>query len=327
MKPSITADELAEELLRRGLIKSASALPAPNTERPWFISLVVGCSGWLAGVFVLAFIWLLFRPESPADNAMAGLVLVLAAFGLYTVDRRSEFFDQLALALSIAGQFSLVLFAWDVVDSDALAATLTAVLQLILLLVMPNALAKLLSGFFGCCAWALAIRFAVWGDDHRQATFLPVLFAWLIAWIPLIIAAHVLVATERAWIADRWSRIARPALHGLLLSLCLATWISEPIVAVRFWDEGRASPNWLVLWPLLGVASALFAMLCAYRLRNRAIIGVAIAGALLHVAQFYYLLGATLLVKSCIMLGIGAAALWGAHWLRSRDVTNAGEAS
>jgi uncharacterized membrane protein len=55
-------------------------------------------------------------------------------------------------------------------------------------------------------------------------------------------------------------------------------------------------------------------------------IGVSIAGALLHVAQFYYLLGTTLLVKSAIMLGVGAVALVAAHWL-DRNVPNESEAS
>ena len=64
-----------------------------------------------------------------------------------------------------------------------------------------------------------------------------------------------------------------------------------------------------MLWPLLAMFAALFAMLCAIRVRSKALLGAGIAAALLHVAQFYYLLGTTLLVKSAVMLVIGALML------------------
>ena len=112
----------------------------------------------------------------------------------------------------------------------------------------------------------------------------------------------------------------------VLVSLALVTWVSEP--AVVPWDNAsQMRTNWIALWPLLGVAGALFATFCAFRLRNRAMIGVSIAGALLYVAQFYYLLGTTLLIKSGIMLSIGAAALLAAHWLGRQTMRNESEAS
>ena len=79
--------------------------------------------------------------------------------------------------------------------------------------------------------------------------------------------------------------------------------------------------NWLVVWPLLAVAAALFAGLCAFRLRHRALIGVAIAGALLHLIQFYYLLGVSLVVKSYIMLALGTALLLAARAIDTRATT------
>jgi hypothetical protein len=50
--------------------------------------------------------------------------------------------------------------------------------------------------------------------------------------------------------------------------------------------------------------------------RNRALIGLGICGALLHVAQFYFLLGTTLMIKSILMLLVGAALLGVAAGLR-----------
>jgi uncharacterized membrane protein len=62
-------------------------------------------------------------------------------------------------------------------------------------------------------------------------------------------------------------------------------------------------------------------------------IGLAVAGALLHLVQFYYLLGVSLAVKSYIMLGVGLVLLLSARSLRlgepmpSATAASAGAAS
>jgi hypothetical protein len=329
MKHSISVAELANELQRRGQIESASTAPEPGNERPWFISLVLGFSGWFAGILGLACIAVFFRPDSPVAIAFTGLILLASAFGLYAADRSGAFFDQLALALSIAGQLALTWAAIDATKSEAATAALVALMQVILLFVMPNAFAKVLAAFFACCAWALTIRFAWWDtasfrSSRQQSTLTPALIGWFVAWIPIVAAVHALINTERAWMASGLRRVARPALSGLLVSLAVATWASEPTSSDLLWGgDAQARTNWLVLWPLLGVAGSLFAAFCAFRLGSRAMIGLSIAGALAHVAHFYYQLGTTLLIKSSIMLAVGAAALAAAYWLNNRPVPEA----
>jgi hypothetical protein len=181
-------------------------------------------------------------------------------------------------------------------------------MQVVLVAIMPNRLAKLLATFFACVAWALAVRFAWWGEgefgDGRAASLGPALLGWAIVWVPAAVATHLLIEREALWMARGAQRFARPILSGLLLSLSVGTWVSEPFGSLQFWSSS-AQTNWLALWPLLAAAAALFASVCAFRVRNRPLIGVAIFGALLHVVQFYFLLGTTLLMKSCIMLIVG----------------------
>jgi hypothetical protein len=332
MKHSISVSDLADELLRRRLIESVSTPPEPNNERPWFISIVLGFSGWLAGIFALACVALLFRPDTPPAIALIGLTLLASAFGLYAADRSGAFFDQLALALSIAGQIALAWAASDATHSEAATAALVTLMQVILLLIMPNTLAKVLAAFFACCAWAVTVRFIAWDtanyhSSSEQIPLIPALIGWFIVWVPIMGAVQVLIKSERAWIATDSRRIARPALRGLLVSLAVATWASEPNTSFLFWGgDGQPRTNWLVLWPLLGIAGALFAAFCAFRLRSRALIGLSIVGAVMHVAQFYYQLGTTLLIKSSVMLAVGVAALVAAHWLNNRSLTNESEA-
>jgi hypothetical protein len=187
---------------------------------------------------------------------------------------------------------------------------------------MPNPFAKMMSAFFACCAWALTVRFGWWeagsyDDAVREVALAPALIGWFVVWLPIVGATHALINNERRWMPLAAQRIARPALTGLLVSLSLATWISEPLDSLMFWND-QPQTNWLALWPLLGAAGALLAAVYAFRLRNRALIGIASVGALLHVGQFYYLLGLSLLTKSCIMVGVGVLALLAATWLQRR---------
>lgn len=289
--------------------------------RPWFISIVLGVSGWLAGVCVLVLVGILFEPNSTGAIAVIGSLLLAAAFALYVADRDSQFSDQFALALSVAGQLAMVWAAFEANHSEATTAALTCAMQVVLLFVMPNPFAKMLAAFFACCAWALAVRFAWWGSSTYHAVqdvaLGPALIGWLVVWLPIVGTIHALINNEGRWMAGAVRRIARPALIGLLVSLSLATWMSEPLGSLMFWD-GQSKTNWLALWPLLSAIGALLAVLYAFQLRSRALIGVASVGALLHVSHFYYLLGLSLLIKSCIMLGVGVLALLAATWLQRR---------
>jgi hypothetical protein len=329
----VRAAELERALASRGLIDAdAPPLPFGAAGRPWYVSLVLGGAGWLASLFGFLFVLLLFEPQTPVGSAIAGIVMLGAGFGLYAADRDSAFFEQLALALWLAGQLGLMYAVAEATDSGTATAVFTGALSATLVVTLPNRFARTLSAFFACIAWALTVRLALWGenwfDDPQQAVGLaPALIGWLVIWVPLAVGTHVLITRETQWMATPARRLARPALTGLLLSLAVGTWTSEPFAALTFWmSPGEVPVNWLVLWPLLGVAAALFAGLGAFRLRHRAMLGAAIAGALLHLVQFYYLLGVSLVMKSYIMLAVGVLLLMAARVLRLR-VPSAGSVS
>jgi hypothetical protein len=323
---SITAEALAASLAERGALDPRAApLPQRAGERPWFISMLMGMAGWLAGIFVVVLVEVIFEPQRAAGHGIIAVVLLPAAFGLYAADRGGAFFDQLALAFSIAGQIAATVAIADATSSAALTAGSVAVMQCLLLAVMPNALARSIAAFFACIAWALAIRFAWWGENEWSGSRTPAplgsaLIGWFVIWIPVAAIVFAAIAGETRWMASKARRIVRPALSGMLLALTLGTLASVPFDVLEFLWRSDEAPrtNWLVLWPLLNVAAALVAGFGAFRLRNTALLGVAIAAAMLHVVQFYYLLGTTLVVKSAIMLVIGAALLGAGALLRHR---------
>jgi hypothetical protein len=318
-------NELSTALVNRGLLPAdAPQMPVVQSDRPWFIAFVVGVAGWLAGISAMVFVGLLFQPDTTGEFAVSAVILLGSAYGLYAVDRESAFFDQLALALSIAGQIAMLVAVQKMADSTTLTCAIGTVLQVGLVIVMPNRLARVLSSLFACLLWVLALRLVWWGegaDDvfmgQRRLSLAPALLAWAVIWVPLMALAYLLVFKEATWMATRARKILRPALTGLLIALAVGTFASEPVAAFDFSnsdDEPRT--DWLVLWPLLAVGVAMFAGYCALRVRNNALMGVAIAGALVHVMQFYFLLGTTLLVKSVIMLIVGGLLFVAGNALR-----------
>lgn len=287
-------------------------------DRPWFISLLLGIAGWFAGALVLVLVGSTIPWDSAAARFFVAVVLLATAFFIYKADKDNAFLDQLALAFSIAGQLAILLMMTEVRLGAAATAGALAALQFALLFVMPNRLARAIAALFACVAWALMIQFIAWdAKDYVSAYPNPevrvdlsrTLLSWGVTWLPLIAFAWIAIGKEAGWMASRVRPIVRAALKGVLVALPFGTLASMPFRALTGGFDSRPMSGWAVLWPLLALATAMFAIVCALRLRSRALAGLAIAGALLHVVHFYYLLGMSLLMKSAIMLIVGIVFL------------------
>jgi Domain of unknown function (DUF4401) len=305
-------------------MNSSQTTAMTTPARPWYIGLLLGASGWFAGGFLLIFVGMLFHPDSAGAAAFSGAVLLAAAWGLFKADRDGAFTPQLALALSFAGQ-CLVLFAM-VEHQHALAVVAGAafVLQAVMLLLMPNRLHRLMSALFAVIAWALMWRFGLFGElsssaANAAAPSLPAaLGGWLITWLPVGAALWLLIRHEPTWIARGWAPVLRPALTGLVVGIAFATLLSYPLESFRWWGNAPLRTDWLALWPLLSAGAALAAVAASFAIGSRALMGACIVAVLLHVSHFYYALGASLLLKSLLMLLMGAVLLFVARWLFAR---------
>lgn len=321
----------ADQLRTAGVI-TADAPPPPEElhDRPWFIALMQGFAGWLAGILLLAFIAVTFDTNSRAAFAVIGAILLVTSWAIYRADPDAVFLDQFALALSIAGQIGLV-FGIVGEHATALGVAVTAlILQLAILAFMPNRTARTLAALFASVAWMYTIHFALrpgdiddlfFGGRHRDvplgAATLPV--GWLITWAPLVVGAIVLIRREPQWMSGWLRTHARSVLTGLLLTLALGGMVTEPFMWLSLGSEAwGVGFSWHALFPLLSIALSMLAAYGAFRVRSLGLLGVAILGALMHLSRFYYLYGTTLITKSVIMLCVGAALLAGGYWLHRR---------
>jgi hypothetical protein len=320
----ITADDLLLEL--------GKAPESAAAERPWYIGLLLGVAGWFAGLLLLIFVGAVLRPDSGPGALATGLVLLASAWGLFKVDRDGAFVSQMALALSIAGQFALLFGLHEsIFKSDkgiASIALVALLIQLALVPAMPNRLHRSMSTLFACIAWAVFVRYGLWdqpfwadwGPNRSKApptSLAMALLGWFVAWAPAGGALYLLVKKEPAWMAAGRQAIARPIATGLIFGLAFATLISQPFESFTLFGDGP-KVGWLALWPMLSALASLGALAAAFALGNRGLMGLAVLAALLHVSHFYYAMGSSLLLKSVLMLAMGAACLAGARWLRGK---------
>src|SRR5262245_31439444 len=149
--PASTAG-LVEALRRHGVIGASAPLPPEDhaQDRAWFVSLLQGIVGWIAGLLLLAFVGIMWSPDTTGEILAVGVVLLIGAWALYFIDRNAVFLDQLALAISIAGQFACGWAIFRATKSTLSATGALLALQGFVYLVMPNKVARTIAMFFAC---------------------------------------------------------------------------------------------------------------------------------------------------------------------------------
>jgi hypothetical protein len=307
----MTADQLREVL--------GKAPETPAAERPWYIGLLLGVAGWFAGLFVLMFVGLGLH----SVPLLAGSGLIAAAWGLYKVDRDGAFVSQVALALSIAGQFALLFGIHESIfrgmkESIATIAFVALAIQLALMALMPNRLHRSMSTIFACIAWAAFVRYGLWDQpfwagmrgDAKAPPLSPAkaILGWFVAWAPSGVGLYLLVRKEAAWMAAGRAEVARPVASGLVLGLAFATILSHPFDSFSLFG-GAPRVGWLALWPILSALASLGALAAAFALGKRGLMGLCVLASLIHVAHFYYAMGGSLLMKSVLMLAMGGMCI------------------
>jgi uncharacterized membrane protein len=291
---------------------------APPT--PWYIVALLTAGAWIAAsLFLFFFIAIKWVEDGPSFVALGvGYIAASVGLGYFT---RSVFFQQLGIALGIAGQISLAVGIQQIGDRmDLTWACLTGV-AILLFFLQPNGIHRFLTvfvGLFGTASWIDASNY----ERLYHVLLLGMAVAGVYGWE----RESALVARGRApWM--------RPLVAGLTLAapvvayameqepalLPRGVWISSAGLGLLFlYIVRRVAPLPALVFALLFlvfsfdrpglIASLAFAML-AYDRGHRPIAVLLLAAFVANVGYIVYRLDIDWLYRSLLLAGGGAVLL------------------
>lgn len=311
-----------------------------DLESPWYVKTLLAFSGWLASIFVFAFLATAFNSllESTPACFIVGGLMIAGAFQILKLPK-SEFYEHLGLAISLAGQALIIIAIFQITDKNqAMAWTLSAVLQVALSIVMPNFVHRIFSSFFAAFSFSMAL--SVIGVSYLFSGVVMFVSAWI--WLNEFKHPqhHKMLSAIGYGLILALIQIKGSALflHGAM------TWSSDNAFTeswVRPWvDEVLCcGVLLLVVWQLLkkhkvamnspvaivtlasaliigvasleanGITAGLVIILLGFSGSNRTLMGLGAVSLLFYISSYYYLLDATLLEKSGTLFLIGVALL------------------
>jgi len=340
-----SAPELWSKIASAGL--TVGGMPeAAEAHTPWYVRVMLGIAGWLAAAFLLGFIGagLAFVMESKTASIAVGFMVIAASYAVFRMAPRNDFSSMFGLAVSFSGQ-ALVMFGivglFERHVTGAAPWVMIAVIEAALAVAMPNYIHRVVSA----AAAALAFVYAgeVSGAHAVAAGVLAaaVAFAWLqetrfgglVAVASPIGFGLTLAMVQVEGMASFHHSVAMLSQEKAYLGA--SPWIGEAVVAITLlasvWVLARRA-GWgpsefrtllglaaaavigAVSFKAPGIAGGLMIVLLGFANGNRVLAGLGIASLLVYVSGYYYLLDATLLVKSGVLLATGVVLL-GVRWL------------
>ncbi|MCP3909150.1 MAG: DUF4401 domain-containing protein, partial [Oceanicoccus sp.] len=179
---SMQTEQMWDTLCQAGVVEG-SAPETGELESPWYVKVLLAFSGWLAAVFLLGFIGVgfefVFNNNNTAVAFIIGGIMIAGAFAILRI-RKNEFFEHLALAVSLAGQ-ALVVFAIFKISNhnEKIAWMLMAILQVSLAVIMPNFVHRVFSSFFAAFAFSMTLTIMSWHYVGSGTVMLLAAMCWL----------------------------------------------------------------------------------------------------------------------------------------------------
>ncbi len=344
MSPS-SVRELWSKLASAGL--TVDAMPAvEEAHTPWYVRVMLGIAGLIAAMFLLAFVGagFSFVLENKIASLAVGLMVIAGAYALFRNFPQGDFASMFALAVSIAGQTLVVVGIFGFFDHATIRATpvaLIAVIEALLAVAMPNFIHRAGSAYAAGLAFAYAC-------EASGAYFIAAgVVATVVAWVWLNEARfgkhHSIVTPIGYGLTLAFVQMEGTALLGHSMAALLGSgtvsrgwpWLGEALIlaalVVSVWAllqrAGWVLPERRAVLALIaaaaigaasfkapGIAGGLMIALLGFANGNRVLVGLGIAALLFCVSGYYYLLDATLLLKSGV-LAVTAVALLAARWL------------
>jgi uncharacterized membrane-anchored protein len=320
----------------------------------WYVRVLQGFAGWLAAVFLLAFLG--FGIAGLFDNGEAlvvlGVVINISAHVFYKTKPDSDFFEQMVLAFSLTGQFLFAFGLFELSDYKMHEwLVVVGLYQMFLAWLINHYLHRFL------CTWFAVIAF-FWGFEWLVYTgvgsaIVSALFVWL--WLektgweaerdfyePIAYALGFSILTLNiqnvVWLYGlthgrtnglNWWMENAPTLSTVLNSAVLLYFVyrASQERSINFASKtGKLVILAAVLllfsaMPVIGLSSALLVLLVGF-VRQRMMLMIMGALALLgFFSWYYYSLHQTLLFKSMVLMAIGVVLSLG-YWLLRKTYQN-----
>ena len=333
-----TTEQVLDELADDGVISDSlrselAQIPIDGSveHAPWFVRLLIGIGAWVAAGLFLLFLFLSEIVTSEGNAVIVGLILVAATTVLRRVSSH-DFWAQLSMAGSVAGQIlgiGGVVLATESVSGGALFALC---LELVLLAVYPDTVMRFLTtvGIAGSIfvialqvhepflvdlvtVFALAGGGLLWLAPPRweMTRFwghrLPMAYGFLLFGLGLLVA-NAIVAKETY--QEPWM-LLQPTTLGLGIFFSLFSLSVFRTYGVRLASEPAIVS--LVAIGLIcaatslspGIIASLVVFALAFQRRSTVLLGLACVFLVGFVVFFYYSLNTTLLAKSGMLFGSG----------------------
>jgi len=345
MNPS-SVKELWSKLVSAGL--TVGDMPATDeAHTPWYVRVMLGIAGVIAAGFLLGFVGMAFAfvIQSKLASFTVGLMIIAGAYAMFRLAPRNDFTSMFALAISFAGQALVIVgvfgfFERSMTTSSMPWATIAAI-EALLAVVMPNFIHRAASAYAAGSAFAYACGMS--GAQFIAAGIAAAAVASIWLNEARLGKLHAVVSPIGYGLTLCFIQIEGAALLGHSMAALLRTgarpggppWIGEALVVtaliVSVWTLlGRA--GWVprerrMILALIaaaaigaasfkapGIAGGLMIALLGFANGNRVLLGLGIAALLAYVSGYYYLLDATLLVKSGVLAATGIVLIF-TRWL------------
>ena len=336
----MTLESLFAALHRDGHVATSEVpqMAFSDLSSPWYTRVLMGFMGWLGGLFMLGFLGALIALLYTNSILMMIIAIGLFAgsFAMYRAMPTNDFGTQFALAASICAQVvATIAFSEGLNQSvDTYnVAWFVALMQIALVLLMPNALHRLLSTMFAVVALFVAaqkgllvpaldvvLAFALVALMRAESMLVaigrrqlvePVINGLAIA---LLVrgAAHVTIFGEAPWFPFALQTAA-------VFSVALVAWVvlntSRVATVPRIAAVLAALVYVAVTWRAPGLITSVLVLLVAFGSGRRALTAFALVALLAYLSTFYYQKHMTLMAKSMVLALSGASLLvmWWVH--------------
>jgi uncharacterized membrane protein len=339
-------------LQERGIVHGEQPVKLVSSS-PWYIKVLLAFLGWLTSFFLVCFIALVFDVsffKSLDFFAVIGLIIIAASVWILRTST-NEFVEHLGLAASIAGQILVAIALFDFSHFDqTLPWLLLSMLQIVLVILVPNFVHSVLSALAAAITFIMAIEgLSIW---IYEISFGVLMFGAAWCWLNefryprqtnriravgygLVIALIILAVTKIYWQFDQIEHVWLPLGLRQLIAGVVMLFIAQNLLQ-RYNQTIKSRLGLVIFIAILltfvvsikveGITLGIMIICLGFWGSNRVLMGLGVVSLLFYISSYYYLLETTLLHKSISLFMVGLV-LFFIRWLIRKNLPSRHEVS